>query len=107
MTYSSKRRDLTQHLLYTYITPKFVGHSFPVEGETWYFLPIHHCALWFNLKYIFVSLCKSQNETFEMVHSCNSGFSGQAKLGLKFVNIFQACIQKWFITLWVTTLFFH
>jgi len=26
-----------KHLLYTYITPNFVGHSFSVEGETWYF----------------------------------------------------------------------
>ena len=24
-------------LLYRYITPSFVGHSFRVEGETWYF----------------------------------------------------------------------
>jgi len=31
-------------LLYRYITPSFVGHSFRVEGETWYFLPIHRCA---------------------------------------------------------------
>jgi len=34
-----------KHLLYRYITPNFVGHSFHVEGETWYFLPIHRCAL--------------------------------------------------------------
>jgi len=27
-----------------YITPSFVGHFFRVEGETWYFLPIHRCA---------------------------------------------------------------
>jgi len=26
-----------KNLLYRYITPSFVGHSFPVEGETWYF----------------------------------------------------------------------
>jgi len=26
-----------KHLLYSYITPSFVGHSFRVEGETWYF----------------------------------------------------------------------
>jgi len=26
-----------KHLLYTYITHSFVGHSFRVEGETWYF----------------------------------------------------------------------
>jgi len=47
-----------KHLLYTYITPSFVGHSFHVKGETWYFLPIHRCAFLINLKYIFVSLCK-------------------------------------------------
>jgi len=41
-----------------YITPSFVGHFFRVESETWYFLPIHRCAFSFNLKYIFVSLCK-------------------------------------------------
>jgi len=26
-----------KHLLYRYITPSCVGHSFRVEGETWYF----------------------------------------------------------------------
>jgi len=26
-----------KHLLYRYITPSFVGHSFRDEGETWYF----------------------------------------------------------------------
>jgi len=26
-----------EHLLYRYITPSFVGHSFRAEGETWYF----------------------------------------------------------------------
>jgi len=26
-----------KHLLYKYITPNFVGHSFRVKGETWYF----------------------------------------------------------------------
>ena len=26
-----------KHLLYKYITPSFVGHSFRVKGETWYF----------------------------------------------------------------------
>jgi len=25
----------TKHLIYTYITPSFVGHSFRVKGETW------------------------------------------------------------------------
>jgi len=33
-----------KHLLYKYITPSFVGHSFRFKGETWYFLPIHGCA---------------------------------------------------------------
>jgi len=33
-----------KHLLYRYITPSFVRHSFRVEGETWYFLPIHSCV---------------------------------------------------------------
>jgi len=45
-------------LLYRYLTQKIVGDSFPVEGETWYFLPIHRCTFWFNFKYTFVSLCK-------------------------------------------------
>jgi len=26
-----------KHLLYRYITPRFVGHSIRVGGETWYF----------------------------------------------------------------------
>jgi len=26
-----------KHLLYRYITPSFVGQSFRVVGETWYF----------------------------------------------------------------------
>jgi len=39
-----------KRLLYRYITPNF-------EGETWYFFANSQCALWFNLKYIFVSLC--------------------------------------------------
>jgi len=26
-----------KHLLYRYTKPNFVGHSFRVEGETWYF----------------------------------------------------------------------
>jgi len=26
----------SKNLLYRYITPSFVGHSFRVEGETWY-----------------------------------------------------------------------
>jgi len=26
-----------KYLLYRYITPSFVGHSFCVEGESWYF----------------------------------------------------------------------
>jgi len=26
-----------KQLLYKYITPSFVGHSFRVKGETWYF----------------------------------------------------------------------
>jgi len=32
-----------KHLLYRYITPNFVGHSFRVKGEGT-FLPIHRCA---------------------------------------------------------------
>jgi len=48
-----------KYLLYRYITPGFVGHSFRVEGETWYFF-CQFIAVHFdlNLKYIFVSLCK-------------------------------------------------
>jgi len=26
-----------KHLVYNYITPSFVGHSFRVKGETWHF----------------------------------------------------------------------
>ena len=26
-----------KHLLYRYIAPSYVGHSFRIEGETWYF----------------------------------------------------------------------
>jgi len=33
-----------KHLLYKYITPIFVGHSFGVKGEIGTFLPIHHRA---------------------------------------------------------------
>jgi len=47
-----------KHLLCKYIVPNFVGHSFRVKGETWYFLPVQRCVFSFNLKYIFVSLCK-------------------------------------------------
>jgi len=42
-----------KHLLYRYVTPIFAGHPFRVSaGETCYFLFL------FNLKCIFVSLCK-------------------------------------------------
>jgi len=47
-----------KHLLYKYNTPSFVGHSFRVKGDICTFLPIHRCAISFNLKYIFESLCK-------------------------------------------------
>jgi len=47
-----------KHLLYRYVTPNFVGHSFRVKDETWCFLPIHRCGFWFNLNYIFLLLCK-------------------------------------------------
>jgi len=33
-----------KRLLYRYVTPSFVGHSFRVESETCYFLSIHPCA---------------------------------------------------------------
>jgi len=61
LTKSTMQRRLdpsAKHLVQTDITPIFVGHSFRDKGETWYFLPIHCCEFLFNLKYIFVSLCK-------------------------------------------------
>jgi len=58
---------------------------------------------------IFVSLCKknSQNETFDMVQSYKSGWVFPVGLGLKFVKIFWACIQNFFITLRVIIFFFR
>jgi len=53
-----------EHLLYKYITPSFVGHSFGVKGVTWYFLLGHRCAFWFNLKYIFSCRYASTVELF-------------------------------------------
>jgi len=52
-------RPSAKHLLYRYITLSFVGHSFRVKGETWYFCR-QFAAVHFDLKlkYIFVSLCK-------------------------------------------------
>jgi len=46
-----------KHLLYRYITSTqgFVGHSFRVEGETWYFFVNSPLCI---LKCIFVSLWK-------------------------------------------------
>ena len=32
-----------KHLLYRYITPSFVGHSFRVEGETYFFANLPLC----------------------------------------------------------------
>ena len=55
-----------KHLLCRYITPSFVAHSFRAKGETRHFFPIHRCAFWFNLKYIFVSLCKYNSKLLTM-----------------------------------------
>ena len=63
------------------------------------FLPIHRCAFWFNLKYIFVSLCKC--ELLEWNFCVDSKFQA----GLEFVKVFRACIQNFFIALGVTIFF--
>jgi len=84
-----------KHLLYKYITPSFVGHSFRVKGETWYFFcqfTIVHFDLISN---IFVSLCKySRTLRMKPLTRCRvvsqAGLSDRAGLGLKFVKIFQA-----------------
>jgi len=47
-----------KHLLYKYIAPSFVDILFVLEVKLIAFLPMHRCALSFNLKYILVSLCK-------------------------------------------------
>jgi len=39
-TFSSK----SETLVYKYITPSFVGHSFRVQVKLGTFLPIHRCA---------------------------------------------------------------
>jgi len=76
-------------------------------------LPIHRCAFWFNLKYIFVSLCKysrTLSVEWNFWHGAEllvrPGFSDRAGLELKFVKIFRACIQNFFITLGVMIFFF-
>jgi len=35
-----------KHLLYRYITSSFVGHSFHVEDETWYFFANSPLCIW-------------------------------------------------------------
>jgi len=68
-----------KHLLYKYITPRFVGHSFRVKGGTWYFFANSHCAFSFNLKYIFVSLCKySRTLRMKLLTWCRVYKSGRA-----------------------------
>ena len=50
-----------KHLLYRYVSPSLVDILFELmQIKLGTFLPIHCCAVWFlfNLKYIFVSLCK-------------------------------------------------
>ena len=75
------------------------------------FLPIHRCVFWFNLKYIFVSLCKySRTPRMKLLTWCrvvSPGFSDWAGLGLKFVKIFRAGIQNFFIALVATNFFFR
>jgi len=65
-----------------YITPGFVGHSFRVKGETWYFLPIHRCTFGFNLKYIFASFYASRTLRMKLLIWCIliglAGFFGSA-----------------------------
>jgi len=38
-----------KHLLYRYITPDFVAHTFHVKGETWCFFANSPLCIWFNL----------------------------------------------------------
>jgi len=60
------------------------------------FLPSHRCAVWFNLKYIFVWLCKenSQSETFDTVQTAElQVWPGS---GLSLSKYFWACIQNAF-----------
>jgi len=61
-----------KHLLYRYITPSFVllDIVFVLKVKLGTFLPIHHCAFWFNLKYIFVSLCKSRTLRMKLLTWC-------------------------------------
>jgi len=47
-----------KHLLYRNITPSIVGLLFVLKVKLGSLLPLHLCAFSFNLKYIFVSLCK-------------------------------------------------
>jgi len=81
------------------------------------FLPIRHCTISFNLKYIFVSLCKystTQNETFDMVQSCKSGRDfwvgpGSGLSLSKYFGLISGLHRKLFIALAVpvTIFFFH
>ena len=95
-----------KYLLYRYITPSFVRHSFRVEGET--FLPIHRCAFWFKSQKYFVCRCASRTLRMKLLKWCRvislAGLFGTDS-GLKFVLIFQACIQNFIITSRVTTFF--
>jgi len=47
-----------KHLLYKYIAPSFVEHSFYVKGETWHFCANSSLLHFDIISNIFVSLCK-------------------------------------------------
>jgi len=103
----------SKYLLCRYITPSFVGHSFRVEGETWYFFCQFTVVHFDFISNIF--LCRYASRTLRMklltwcsVISLAGLFaSGRAGLGFRFVKIFRAYTQNFFITLRATTFFFR
>jgi len=94
-----------KHLLYRYVTLNFLGHSFRVEGETWYVLcqfTVVHFDLISN-----IFLCHYASTTLRVKLLTWCRVITLAELGLKFVKIFRACIQNIFITFRVTAVFFR
>ena len=55
-TFSSKCETFALEIYHTYVVLLDILFLLKVKLGT--FLPIHRCAFWLNLKYIFVSLCK-------------------------------------------------
>jgi len=88
-----------KHLLYRYITLSCVGHSFRVKGETWYFFR-QFTAVHFD-----IFLCHYAGRTLRMKLLIWCRVTSRARLGLRFVKIFRACIQNFFITFRVTIFF--